>query len=53
MAILAGALFGPLVARAQQWESTRRIGAIMLLAEDYSEQKVWFGAFLQGLPQSG
>jgi hypothetical protein len=41
------------MARAQQRETTRRIGAIMLLVDDNSEQKVRFGAVLQGLQQSG
>jgi hypothetical protein len=43
----------PLVARVQLRERVRRIGVIMLLAEDDSEQKVRFGAFLLGLQQSG
>jgi hypothetical protein len=46
---ICGRTVWPLVARAQQRESTRRIGVIMLLAEDDSEQKVRFGAVLQRL----
>jgi hypothetical protein len=34
-------------------ERVRPVGVIMLLAEDDSEQKVRFGAFLLGLQQSG
>ena len=43
IAALAGALCG-YSWHAQQRETTRRIGAIMLLADDDSEQKVRFGA---------
>ena len=40
--------------RAQQRETTRRIGAIMLLVDgNDSEQKVRFGVVLQGMRQFG
>jgi hypothetical protein len=38
---------------ARNKRERRRIGVIMLLAEDDSEQKVRFGAFLLGLQQPG
>jgi putative tryptophan/tyrosine transport system substrate-binding protein len=50
---LGGAVAWPLVVRAQQSEHMRRIGAMMLLAEDDPEQKRRTEAFLQGLQQSG
>ena len=50
---LSGAAAWPLVARAQDSEHMRRIGAMMLLAEDDPEQKHRTEAFLQGLQQSG
>jgi putative tryptophan/tyrosine transport system substrate-binding protein len=44
----------PLAARAQQRERMRRrIGAMMLLAEDDPEQKTWTEAFLNGLQEAG
>jgi putative tryptophan/tyrosine transport system substrate-binding protein len=50
--VLGGAAAWPVVARAQS-ERMRRIGAMMLLAEDDPEQKRRTEAFLQGLQQSG
>jgi putative tryptophan/tyrosine transport system substrate-binding protein len=42
----------PLAARAQQRGRMRRIGAMMLLAENDAEQKAWTQAFLQGLQEA-
>jgi putative ABC transport system substrate-binding protein len=53
IAALGGAATWTVVARAQQSEHMRRIGAMMLLAEDDPEQKHRTEAFLQGLQQSG
>jgi hypothetical protein len=52
IAALGGAAAWLLVARVQLRERLWRIGVIMLLAKDGSEQKVRAGAFLQEL-QSG
>jgi putative tryptophan/tyrosine transport system substrate-binding protein len=43
----------PLGARAQQGERTRRIGALMGLAEDDPDRGVRVAAFAQGLQQLG
>ena len=43
----------PLRARAQQPERKRRIGALMFLAADDPESKIYIAAFLQQLQESG
>jgi putative tryptophan/tyrosine transport system substrate-binding protein len=43
----------PIVARAQLTARMRRIGAMMLLAEDDPQQKAWTEAFLRGLQEAG
>src|SRR6516225_8803767 len=52
---LIGGLAGswPLGAYAQLGTRMRRIGAMMLLAEDDPQQKVWTEAFLRGLQEAG
>jgi putative ABC transport system substrate-binding protein len=42
-----------LSSHAQQRERMRRIGAMMLLAEDDPEQKTWTETFLNGLQEAG
>ena len=52
--LLGGAaLAWPLVARAQQAERVRRIGVLLPATTDDTQYQTWFGAFLQGLQQSG
>jgi putative ABC transport system substrate-binding protein len=52
--VIAGsAVAWPLAARAQQPERMRRIGVILGATADDAEFQAWFGAFLQGLQQSG
>ena len=53
IAALGGAVAWPAVLRAQQGVRMRRIGAMMLLAENDPEQIQRTDAFLQGLQQSG
>jgi len=48
-----GAVAWPLAARAQQRERMRLIGVLLPAAPDDAEFQSWFGAFLQGLAQSG
>jgi putative ABC transport system substrate-binding protein len=43
----------PLVARAQQGERMHRVGVLLPVAADDPQYQIWFGAFLQGLTQSG
>jgi putative tryptophan/tyrosine transport system substrate-binding protein len=43
----------PIAAHAQLGTRLRRIGAMMLLAEDDPQQKAWTEAFLQGLQEAG
>jgi putative tryptophan/tyrosine transport system substrate-binding protein len=43
----------PIGAYAQLGARMRRIGAMMLLAEDDPQQKAWTEAFLQGLQEAG
>jgi putative tryptophan/tyrosine transport system substrate-binding protein len=47
------AVWSPIGAYAQLGTRMRRIGAMMLLAEDDPEQKAWSEAFLQGLQEAG
>ena len=51
--LLGSAATWPLAARAQQGERTRRIGALMGLAEDDPDRGVRVAAFAQGLQQLG
>jgi ABC-type uncharacterized transport system substrate-binding protein len=50
---LLGAAAWPLVARAQQAERMRRIGALMNLSADDPEAQARVAAFLQGLQEAG
>ena len=50
---LGGVAAWPVVARAQQREQMRRIGALLPAAPDDAEYQSWIGAFLQGLAQLG
>jgi putative tryptophan/tyrosine transport system substrate-binding protein len=43
----------PLAARAQQSERMLRIAVLLPAAADDTQYQTWFGAFLQGLEQSG
>src|SRR6266849_4150113 len=47
--LLGSAAAWPLAARAQLTTRMRRVGAVMLLAEDDPQQKAWTEAFLHGL----
>ena len=49
----AAAVAWPLAARAQLGERIRRVGAMMLLAENDPEQKAWTEAFRQGMLEAG
>jgi putative ABC transport system substrate-binding protein len=51
--LLGGAATWPLAARAQQPELMRRIGVLMITAEDDAESKARIRAFLQGLQELG
>jgi ABC-type uncharacterized transport system substrate-binding protein len=52
--LLSGAaVVWPSSTRAQQPERVRRIGVILASTADNTEFQTWFGAFLQGLQQSG
>jgi ABC-type uncharacterized transport system substrate-binding protein len=52
--LLGGAaVAGPLIARAQQGERMRRIGALMAIAADDPEAQARLTAFVQGLQQLG
>ena len=52
--LLSGATAAwPSVARAQQGERMRRVGVLLPVAADDPQYQIWFGAFLQGLAQSG
>jgi putative tryptophan/tyrosine transport system substrate-binding protein len=53
IALLGGAAAWPLVARAQQGERVRHIGALMGQAEDDLDRGVRVAAFAQGLQQLG
>jgi ABC-type uncharacterized transport system substrate-binding protein len=51
--LLGSAAAWPLAARAQLTTRMRRVGAMMLLAEDDPQQKAWTEAFLHGLQEAG
>ena len=51
--LLGAAAAWPIGAYAQLGTRMRRIGAMMLLAEDDPQQKLWTEAFLQGLQEAG
>ncbi len=51
ISLLGGAAAWPLIARAQQADRMRRIGVLMLLAEDDPASKPRIAALLQGLQQ--
>jgi hypothetical protein len=51
--LLCGVVAWPLVARAQQSERVRRIGALMGFAESDPEQRARTAAFLQRLQELG
>jgi ABC-type uncharacterized transport system substrate-binding protein len=51
--LLGGAAAWPLAARAQQAERMRRIGVLLPGTADNPEFQAGYGAFLQGLGQSG
>jgi putative ABC transport system substrate-binding protein len=51
--LLGGAAAWPLAARAQQSSRMRRIGVLMSLAADDSENTTRNAAFLQGLAELG
>jgi len=54
IALLGGsAIAWPLAARAQQSERMRRIAVLLPATTDDTQYQTWFGAFLQGLQQSG
>src|SRR5260221_13654894 len=53
LATLGGAAAWPLAARAQQTERVRRIGVLLPATADDPVWQTRFGAFLQGLQQSG
>jgi putative tryptophan/tyrosine transport system substrate-binding protein len=53
LALCGVATAWPLVARAQLGERMRRVGAMMLLAENDPEQKAWTEAFRQGMLEAG
>jgi putative tryptophan/tyrosine transport system substrate-binding protein len=53
LAALGGAAAWPLAARAQQTERVRRIGVLLPATADDPVWQTRFGAFLQGLQQSG
>jgi putative ABC transport system substrate-binding protein len=51
--LLGGAVAWPIGAYAQVGTRMRRVGAMMLLAEDDPQQKAWTEAFLLGLQEAG
>jgi putative ABC transport system substrate-binding protein len=53
MALLVGAVVWPLAARAQQPARMRRIGVLMNLASDDTEEQARLAAFHQGLQELG
>jgi putative ABC transport system substrate-binding protein len=50
---LGSAAAWPLVARAQQAERVRKIGALLALAENDPEQQSWIAALHDGLGKLG
>jgi putative ABC transport system substrate-binding protein len=54
ISLLGGAVAAwPLVGHAQKGERMRRIGVLLPAAADDTHYQTWFGAFQQGLSQSG
>jgi putative tryptophan/tyrosine transport system substrate-binding protein len=53
VASLAGAATWPIVARAQQGERVRRVGALMGWSETDPEYRSWFAAFVQEFARLG
>ena len=53
ISLIGGAAAWPLAARAQQAERMRRVGVLLPAAADDPVWQTRFGAFLQGLGQSG
>jgi len=53
LATLGGVVAWPLAARGQQPERMRRVGVLMITAEDDTESKARIGAFRQGLKELG
>ena len=53
IAILSGAVAWPLAARAQKFNSVRRVGVLMSTASDDSLGQAYSAAFAQGLQQLG
>jgi len=51
--LLGGVAFMPLAAHAQQTTQVRRIGALMNIAENDPEARVWAAAFEQGMEKQG
>ena len=51
--IVGSAPAWPLAAHAQQVDRVRRVGVLLPATSDDAEYQAWFGAFLQGLGQSG
>jgi putative ABC transport system substrate-binding protein len=51
--VLGGAAAWPLAAQAQQGERMRHVGVLLPALSDNTDFQAWFGAFLQGLGQSG
>ena len=51
--LLGGAAAWPIAARAQQSERVRRVGVLMLYAENDSEAQAWVAAFREGLQKLG
>ena len=52
IALLGGAAAWPLVARAQQPSTMRRVGVLLGWSDDVPRFQTWLAAFVQGLAQS-